>query len=94
MNDLEKAVLDIIERRYKCKYTGQLKVQRLKSGGYKLSLDFDPEVSLIQIALDTDDPNVFLKYVEKELIERQLIKVEYFTGIKIYPEDETRGNCC
>ena len=37
--DLELAVLDIIEKLYEKKYTGMLKVTKLKSG-YKLQLGF------------------------------------------------------
>lgn len=82
MNELEKSVLDIIERRYKKKYTGGIQVQKLESGGFKLVLNLGvPDKPMIQIAANLDEAN-FLKYVEQELISRQLHKVEFFTGIK------------
>mgnify|MGYP002514957434 CR=1 FL=1 len=43
MNDMEKAILDMIECKYKCKYTGHIKVTKLGLGGtgYKVVFDFD-----------------------------------------------------
>ena len=94
MNDMEKAVLDMIERRYKKKYTGGIEVVQLMSGGYKLVLDLDnPDKRVIQIAADLNAED-FLKYIEQELIDRQLQRVQFFRGIKTYPEDEERGTCC
>ena len=94
MNDMEKAVLDIIERRYKRKYVGGIEVKQLISGGYKLVLDLgNPDKKVIQIAADLDAED-FLKFIEQELIDRQLHKVLFFKGVKIYPEDEERGTCC
>jgi len=75
MNHLEKAVLDIIEERYKRKYTGGIKVTKLLSG-YKLVLDLgNPDKRIIQISADIDSEEDFLKYIEKELISRQLERV-------------------
>lgn len=94
MNELEKSVLDIIERRYKRKYVGGLEVKRLSSGGYKLILDLgNPDKKLLQISADIGNAEDFLKYIEKELVSRQIHKTEFFTGIKIYPEDEERRTC-
>ena len=91
MNDMEKAVLDIIEKKYKRKYTGRLKITKLGMGwaGYRLHMEscsLDPQSIDIAADLEAED---FLKFVERELVERQLHKVQYFTGIKIeQPEDE------
>ena len=93
MNDLEKAVLDIIERRYKRKYIGGLKVTKLVSGGYKLVLDLgNPDKKILQISADLNAED-FLKFIEQELISRQLHRVKFFEGVKIYPEDEERRTC-
>ena len=32
-------------------------------------------------------------YIEQELISRQLARVQFFRGVKIYPEDEERRTC-
>ena len=96
MNNMEKAILDIIERRYKKKYVGGIKVTKIGTGwaGYKLVLDLGiPGKRDITITADLEAED-FLKFVEQELISRQLIKVQWFKGIKIYPEDEERGTCC
>ena len=96
MNKMEEAVLQFIEKRYKRKYTGGIKITKLGRGweGYKLTLDLgNPDKKVITIAADLDAED-FLKYVEQELISRQLYKVQFFRGIKRELEDETRGTCC
>ena len=96
MNKMEQAVLDIIEKRYKRKYVGGIKITKLGKGwtGYKLVLDLgNPDKRIIQISADLEAED-FLKFVEQELISRQLYKVQFFRGIKTEIEDETRGTCC
>lgn len=93
MNHLEKQILDIIEKRYKKKYIGGITVTKLLSG-YKLVLDLgNPDKRLIQIASDCDSEEDFLKFIEQELISRRLVKVQFFKGVKIYPEDDERKTC-
>jgi len=93
MNHLEKHILDIIEKRYKRKYTGGIQVTKLLSG-YKLILDLgNPDKRVIQISADIDSEEDFLKYVEQELISRQLQRVKFFRGIVNYPEDDERKTC-
>jgi len=93
MNHLEKHILDIIEKRYKRKYTGGIQVTKLLSG-YKLVLDLgNPDKRVIQISADIDSEEDFLKYVEQELISRQLQRVKFFRGIVNYPEDDERKTC-
>ena len=96
MNKMEEAILEIIEKRYKRKYIGGIKVTKLGMGwaGYKLVLDLgNPDRRPIVIAADLEAED-FLKFVEQELISRQLYKVQFFKGIKKELEDETRGTCC
>ena len=95
MNDMEQAILDIIESKYKCKYTGHIKVTKLGKGGkgFKVELDFDNlDKPIIQMSADLTAED-FLKFVEQELVSRQLQRVKFFRGIKIYPEDEERRTC-
>ena len=95
MNEMERAILKIIENKYGCTYNGGIKVTKLGTGwaGYKLVLDLGTEEKHpLQISADLEAED-FLKFVEKELVERQLHRVKYFRGIKIYPEDEERGTC-
>lgn len=95
MNEIEEAILKIIEDKYNCIYNGGIKVTKLGTGraGYKLVLDLGTEEKHpIQISADLEAED-FLKFVEKELLERQLHKVKFFRGIKIYPEDEERRTC-
>ena len=91
MNHLEKQILDIIEKRYERKYVGGIEVKKLLSG-YKLVLDLgNPDRRMIQISYDCKSEEDFLKYIEKELISRQLERVQFFRGVVKYPEDDTRG---
>ncbi len=93
MNHLEKAILDIIEKRYKRKYVGGIYVTKLLSG-YKLVLDLgNPDKRLIQISADCESEEDFLKFIEKELVSRQLIKAQFFRGVVNYPKDEERVTC-
>ena len=93
MNHLEKQILDIIEKRYKRKYVGGITVTKLVSG-YKLVLNLgNPDKKVIQISADCESEEDFLKFIEQELISRQLQKVQSFRGVKIYPEDEERRTC-
>ena len=93
MNNMEQAILDLIKQYYKKEYIGGLKVTGLGSGGYRLILDLGiPDKRTISIAADLNAED-FLKYVEKELIARQLQKVQFFRGIKTELEDEIGGTC-
>ena len=93
MNHLEKQILDIIEKRYKRKYVGGIQVTKLLSG-YKLVLDLgNLDKRVIQIAGDFEKEEDFLKYIEQELISRQLERVQFFRGIIKYPEDDERFTC-
>ena len=95
MNKMEEAILNIIEKRYKRKYTGGIKVTKVGNGwaGYKVVLDLgNPDKRLIQITADLEAED-FLKFVEQELISRQLHKVMFFKGVVKYPEDEERRAC-
>ena len=96
MNDMEKVVLDMIEKHYKKKYVGGIKITKLGTGwtGYKLVLDLgNPDRRQIQISADLEAED-FLKFIEQELISRQLARVQYFTGVKSSQKIEVqlRGN--
>ena len=95
MNDMEKAILDILECKYKCTFTGHIKVTKLGKGGtgYKVVFDFDNlDKPVLQISADLNAED-FLKFVEQELVSRQLHRVKFFRGVKIYPEDDERKTC-
>jgi hypothetical protein len=72
MNNMEKAIYDIIEKRYKRKFVGNIKVTKLGKGwaGYKVVLYREHStIPLISISADLEAED-FLKYVEQELISR------------------------
>ena len=95
MNNMEKAILDIIVNKYKHKYVAGIEVVKLGEGptGYKLTLDLgNPDVKTLQISADLNAED-FLKFIEQELISRQLIRVQWFKVVKKDPEDEERRTC-
>lgn len=95
MNDMEKAILDLFEKYYHRKYVGGLKVTKLGKGwaGYKLTLNLgNPDIRPIVISADLEAED-FLKFIEKEIISRQLIQTQWFRGVKTYIEDEERRTC-
>ena len=95
MNDMEKAILEILECKYKCTFTGHIKVTKLGKGGtgYKVVFDFDNlDKPVLQLSADLNAED-FLKFVEQELVSRQLHRIKFFRGVKIYPEDEERRTC-
>lgn len=96
MNDIEKAILDMFENKYHKRYVGGLKVTKLTKNpeGYKLILYLgNKDVKLIEISADLNVED-FLKFIESEIIERQLHRTQWFRGIQIYNEDETGRTCC
>ena len=95
MNYMEEAVLKLIEKHYHKKYIGGLKVTKLGKGwaGYKLVLNLgNPDIRPIVISADLEAED-FLKFIEQEIVSRQLIQVQWFRGIKTYIEDEERRTC-
>ena len=92
MNELELKILDFIEKRYNRKYNGGLKVTKLGVGptGYKLILYLEMKIARPYTDICRFKCRRFLKFIEQELISRQLMRVQWFKGIKKYPEDEER----
>lgn len=94
MNAMEQKVLDLIKKYYKKEYIGGLKVTELGIGGYRLILDLGiPDKRPISIAAELNAED-FIKFIEKELIARQLQKVQFFRGIKTDLEDDELGGTC
>ena len=71
MNSMEEAVLDIFRKKYKREYIGKIKVEGTPTG-YCLTLNLGiPDVELLTISADLNAED-FLKFIEKELVDRQL----------------------
>ena len=94
MNHLEKAIYEMIEKHYERKYVGKIKVTRLENG-YNMVMDFcNPDAPLLQIAADIEDETEFLKFIEQELISRQLQRGQWYKGIIKSLNGEERGTYC
>lgn len=98
--ELELAVLLIIEKAYCAKYVGELKIQDLldcndKPVGYKLQLGLNSPERPLTIQMQ-GTAKQFLKFVEKELRTRHLHTTSYYMGYKLPPKEDCDKNtsCC
>ena len=93
MNNVELAILDLFEKYYKRRYNGGLKVKKTPAG-YKLELFLgNPDYPTMTLTSDCDNVEDFLKYVEQEVISRQLARVHWYKFDKIYPDDKIGNDC-
>lgn len=80
---LENRIREIINNQYEAIYTGKLEVEKTKDGYIlKIWLNRDPLDPLSMYIQGDED--FFIKYVEKEISKRQLDRITYYTGYKIY----------
>ena len=94
--EIEAAVLNIIERAYEAKYIGKLKIEYIedcnkKVIGFKLILSLNNVERPITIQMEGSIQN-FLKYIEKEFRSRHLHYTSFYTGYKVPIEDNCNSN--
>lgn len=82
---MREKILQLIEKLYCKKYTGKIKVEKIKDG-YTLVLGLNQEERPIRISGQMGEKD-FLKYVENELRLRHLETTEYYYGYKIDIDD-------
>lgn len=75
---LESKIHDLIKKLYKAEYKGSLEVGN-KNGIYTLKLGVPSPASATQISLQTDSEKEFLDYLEKELRNRDYMRVHYYS---------------
>lgn len=80
MTQLEKEVLDIIEKVTCCKYIGHLKVIESEDD-FTLNLYLNQEMSPMVINYQGDKES-FLKFIAKDLRKRQIERAHHFRAIK------------
>ena len=94
--EIKQAILDIFMEVYNVKYVGSLEIERIQPKGLKVRLGIMNDLKSMYISAELDDVQ-FLKYFEKELYDRNLDMVEFFKGVKSYPDDciqiDTRCGC-
>lgn len=88
--DIELAILEVVQDIYHKKYVGRLEVRRLKNG-YQLLMWFNKPEAPITISAEYSASD-FIKFIKKELRERHFELVKYFTGYKYEPEDKCNQN--
>lgn len=90
--DIEQAILGLFRTIYEKEYTGKIVVKEIiykfpgeepQVVGYELKLGLNKDEKPLTIACD-GTAEEFLKIVEKELHERSLDSVIYFTAIQLY----------
>ena len=84
--EIEQAILDCFTEVYDVKYIGTLKVKRLEPIGLEVRLGIMNDYKPMYISAELDDVQ-FLKYFKRELYDRNLDMVEFFKGVKNYPDD-------
>lgn len=93
---LEQAIRDLIRELYCKEYTGKLKVNTITYKfpeeepiilGYTLELGLNKEERPLFISYEGSEDN-FLEKVKKELLKRDLSRVDYFTAIQLYRYDD------
>ena len=83
---LEKRICELIKDNYEATYIGRLEVEHLNPG-YKLTLGIPSYMMPTTIATDIDDPEEFIKFIDKELKSRNYLRQEYY---KVIRTTETR----
>lgn len=84
MDGLEKAVIDLIERLYKCIFIGKLKIEQ-KGDLYQLKIFLhDEHFMSYTLAKQCKSDDEFLEFVKKELQENQIIRSRH-SKLIIYP---------
>lgn len=84
--EIEQAILCIIEEAYNVKYIGTLEVKRINPIGLSVRLGIMNDYKPMYISAELNDKQ-FLKYFKREMYDRNLDMVEFFEGIKNYPDD-------
>lgn len=95
--EIELRIRDIITEVYNVEYVGSLEVKRITPVGLIVRLGIMNDLKPMYISAELDDVQ-FLKYFKKELYDRNLDMVEFFKGVKSYPDDciqqiDTRCGC-
>ena len=96
--ELEAAVLSIIEKAYEAKYIGKIKIKDIldcsgKIVGYKLILGLNNNERPLTIQIEGTSEQ-FLKYVEKELRSRHLHYTAFYKGYQVTIDDGCIDTSC
>ncbi len=85
IEEIKCTTLQMIEQVYQKKYIGKLEVSRLNPIGLQVKFGMNNVDKPIVISAQLDDQS-FLKFLKDELRTRGLNTVEYFIGVKSYPD--------
>lgn len=91
--ELESRILDYITKIYKATYTGKLEVNSNK-GIYVLTLGVPSADIPTSISLQTDDAEEFMTYIEKELRDRDYMRIHFYRIKKVEEYHNPKKNNC
>lgn len=77
IQELEEKIKDFIECKYKCKFTGKVRVV-YHQDEYCLWLTLNNWLVPLNICYQTNDPDIFLTYIQKELTKRHIDRVGFY----------------
>lgn len=86
IKEIENAILQTIEEVYNKKYIGKLFITRLDPIGLSVKFGMNNVDKPIVISAQLDDVS-YLKFLRQELRDRGLHTVQYFLGVKSYPDN-------
>lgn len=89
--ELKQIILCLIEKHYKKKYIGKLKIIDLNPIGYQVKFGLNNVDKPLVISAELDDKS-FIKFMEHEIIDRGMDLVKYFMGVKSYPDQCNNKN--
>lgn len=95
--EIEQAILNYFTEVYDVKYVGTIKIKKMKPKGISVRLGIPNDYKPMFISADLEDQQ-FLNFFKKELRNRHMELVDFFKGIKTYPDDciqnlDTRCGC-
>lgn len=86
IEEIKCNILRIIEQVYNKKYIGKLDIIRLDPIGLQVKFGMNNVDKPLVISAELDDES-FLKFLKEELRVRGLNTVQYFLGVKSYPDN-------
>ena len=86
LDEIKYSILEIIEQVYQKKYIGKLYITRLDPIGLQVKLGMNNVDKPIVISAQLNDVD-FLKFFREDIRTRGLNTIQYFLGVKSYPDN-------
>lgn len=93
MTGLETKIFDFIEKQYKAKFLGEVKVI-IDGDEYCLNLTLNNYMIPLVICSQSTSEDNFYEFITKEIASRNLVRVDYLKLVKINNTDENDKKRC